>query len=224
MSRHRLLEILSDRATELGVDVRYECPVSGAADEFADADLVLAADGVQSQLRRQFADEFGTTIEHGRNHYVWLGTTKRFTEFTYAFEQTAAGWIWFYAYPFDGARSTVIAECGPSTWQGLGFDRLDPDESVGELERIFARHLDGHPLLLQARQDSGVVAEVRLDQQSLVGAPQRRAGRRCRAHRTLFHWRRYQTGDRRCGGAGPSTAATRRDIAMRCRRARGLPG
>jgi anthraniloyl-CoA monooxygenase len=155
MGRHRLLEILAERATELGVDVRYQCAVSaGAADEFADADLVLAADGVQSQLRRQFADEFGTTIKHGRNHYAWLGTTKEFSEFTYAFEETQAGWIWFYAYPFDSERSTVIAECAPSTWQGLGFDRLNPDETLGELERIFERHLDGHPLLLQVKQDS----------------------------------------------------------------------
>ena len=92
--------------------------------QFADADLVLAADGVNSQLRQQFTDEFGTTIDYARNRYIWLGTTKVFTAFTYAFERTEAGWIWFHAYPFDTSTTTFIAECGPSTWEGLGFEPL----------------------------------------------------------------------------------------------------
>ena len=112
---------------------------------------MLAADGVNSQLRQQFTDAFGTTIDYARNRYIWLGTTKEFTAFTYAFERTEAGWIWFHAYPFDTSTTTFIAECGPSTWQGLGFDRLPPEESRAELERIFVRHLDGHPLLLPTK-------------------------------------------------------------------------
>ena len=154
IGRHHLLKLLAERATGLGVEIHYDHLVDAesAYDQFADADLVLAADGVNSQLRQQFTDEFGTTIDYGRNHYIWLGTTKVFTEFTYAFERTEPGWIWFYAYPFDTSTTTFIAECAPSTWEGLGFDRLAPEKSVAELEGIFMRHLDGHPLLLQTKE------------------------------------------------------------------------
>jgi len=154
IGRRHLLKLLAQRATGLGVEIHYGHPVDAESvqDQFADADLVLAADGVNSQLRQQFTDEFGTKIDYGRNHYIWLGTTKVFTEFTYAFERTEAGWIWFYAYPFDASTTTLIAECAPSTWEGLGFDQLAPEKSLAELERIFLRHLDGHPLLLQTKE------------------------------------------------------------------------
>ena len=154
MGRHHLLKLLAERATGLGVEIHYDHPVDAKSvhGQFADADLVLAADGVNSQLRQQFTDEFGTTIDYARNRYIWLGTTKVFTAFTYAFERTEAGWIWFHAYPFDTSTTTFIAECGPSTWEGLGFDQLAPEESRAKLERIFVRHLDGHPLLLHTTE------------------------------------------------------------------------
>ena len=154
IGRHHLLELLVERATGLGVEIRYDHLVDAESvhDQFADADLVLAADGVNSQLRQRFTDEFGTMIDYGRNHYIWLATTKVFTEFTYAFERTEAGWIWFYAYPFDASTTTFIVECAPSTWEGLGFDQVAPEKSLAKLERIFVRHLDGHPLLLQTKE------------------------------------------------------------------------
>jgi 2-polyprenyl-6-methoxyphenol hydroxylase-like FAD-dependent oxidoreductase len=90
-------------------------------------------------------------METNRNKYVWLGTTKAFDSFTFAFVHTGAGWIWFHAYSFDAGTSTCIVECSPETWEGLGFDRLSLDGSLALLERIFKHHLDGHPLIVQAR-------------------------------------------------------------------------
>jgi anthraniloyl-CoA monooxygenase len=154
IGRHHLLKLLAERAARLGVEIRYNHLLDAVSvrDQVDEADLVLGVDGVNSQLRQQFADEFGTTIDYGRNRYIWLGTTKVFTDFTYTFERTEAGWMWFYAYPFDASTTTFIAECAPNTWKGLGFDRLAPEESRAELERIFVRHLDGHPLLLQPKE------------------------------------------------------------------------
>jgi anthraniloyl-CoA monooxygenase len=150
IGRHRLLEILAERAVELGVRISYRHQVEDLA-EFADADLIVAADGANSAIRERYVERFGTQREAGRNHYIWLGTSKVFPEFRYAFEPTEAGWIWFYAYPFDHQTTTFIVECTPATWTGLGFDRLDPEQTKAALERIFARHLDGHPLLMQSR-------------------------------------------------------------------------
>jgi anthraniloyl-CoA monooxygenase len=153
IGRHRLLELLAHRARELGVLLRYEHPIDDPADldRLSEADLVLAADGAGSQLRAWYAEDFGTRIDRGRNHYLWLGTHRMFGQFSYAFEPTPAGWIWFYAYPFDAATTTFIVECAPETWHGLGFDRMGPEESRLALERIFEAHLAGYPLLLQSR-------------------------------------------------------------------------
>jgi 2-polyprenyl-6-methoxyphenol hydroxylase-like FAD-dependent oxidoreductase len=149
MGRQRLLDILTARAQELGVQVRFESEVDDPAG-LDDPDLVVACDGVNSRLRRRHPDRFGTRIDTGRNRYIWLGTTKVFDSFTFAFVRTRAGWIWCHAYGFDAATSTFIVECSPETWAGLGFGQLGLDESVRRLERIFERHLDGHRLVGQA--------------------------------------------------------------------------
>ena len=148
MRRQRLIDILTARALGLGVDVRFEAEVEDPAS--LDADLVVACDGVNSRLRRGDPDRFGTRIDTGRNRYMWLGTTRVFDAFTFAFVRTGAGWIWCHAYGFDATTSTFIVECSPETWAGLGFGQLGLEESVARLEGLFARQLDGHRLVAQA--------------------------------------------------------------------------
>jgi hypothetical protein len=70
-----------------------------------------------------------------------------FDSFMFAFEETTAGWIWFYSYPYNADTTTFIVECSPDTWRELGFDELGPDESLKLLEEIFRDHLDGHSLM-----------------------------------------------------------------------------
>jgi anthraniloyl-CoA monooxygenase len=149
MRRQRLLDILTARARELGVGVRFESEVEDPA-RLGRPDLVVACDGVNSRLRRRHPDGFGTRIDTGRNRYMWLGTTKVFESFTFAFVQTPAGWIWCHAYGFDAGTSTFIVECQPETWARLGFGRLGLDDSIRRLERLFEPQLDGHRLVAQA--------------------------------------------------------------------------
>jgi 2-polyprenyl-6-methoxyphenol hydroxylase-like FAD-dependent oxidoreductase len=145
IGRHRLLELLIDRAQALGVEIRFKREVE-AGSQLPKGDLIVACDGVSSRLRQLYAGDFGTDIHVGRNKYIWLGTTKVFDQFTFAFAPTAAGWIWCHAYAFDGERSTFIVECAPETWSGLGFDHLGEHETVVLLEELFASRLDGHRL------------------------------------------------------------------------------
>lgn len=151
MARRTLLELLAERATELGVDIRYEHPISDSSD-VGDADLVVACDGVNSALRARArsGDGFGTAVARGSNRYMWLGTSRVFDSFTFPFRRTEAGWIWAHAYGFDGATSTFVVETTPETWQGLGFDRMGADATLRRLEEIFADPLDGHRLRPQA--------------------------------------------------------------------------
>jgi 2-polyprenyl-6-methoxyphenol hydroxylase-like FAD-dependent oxidoreductase len=153
IGRHKLLEILATRARALGVRLEYESRITGA--EPPAADLVVAADGVGSALRTHHAGHFGTEVTAGRHHYVWLGTTKVFDAFTFAFVETAHGWIWAYGYGFGPGGSTVVVECAPETWSGLGLDRADTDAQLALLERHFAGLLDGHRLTGRSPAEGG---------------------------------------------------------------------
>ncbi|WP_328477838.1 FAD-dependent monooxygenase [Actinoplanes sp. NBC_00393] len=143
LGRHRLLEILAERARELGVQILFQNEVT----DLPPADLVVACDGARSRLREQHAEHFGAEVEVARNKYIWLGTPHVFDTFTFGFEKTDAGWIWFHAYPFNDRTSTFIVECQPSTWAALGFDTLDAREGCALLETIFAEHLSGAELI-----------------------------------------------------------------------------
>ncbi|MBG0562629.1 FAD-dependent monooxygenase [Actinoplanes aureus] len=146
LGRHRLLEILAERAAELGVRISYRDELTDLSD-LPPADLVVACDGARSRIREQYAEHFGAEVEVARNKYIWLGTTHVFDTFTFGFEKTEAGWIWFHAYPFNDRTSTFIVECQPSTWAALGFDTLDARDGCVKLQEIFAEHLNGKALI-----------------------------------------------------------------------------
>jgi anthraniloyl-CoA monooxygenase len=155
IGRKRLLAILQDRARELGVQLHFEHEASPDLDDWAGYDLVIAADGANSRIRTRYEAQFGTDIQVRKNRFFWFGTHKTFEAFTFAFERTEAGWVWAHAYRFDDDLSTFIVECEPETWAGLGFDRMSQDEAIGVCERIFAKYLDGHGLMSNARHLPG---------------------------------------------------------------------
>jgi 2-polyprenyl-6-methoxyphenol hydroxylase-like FAD-dependent oxidoreductase len=144
MSRRRLLELLGERASAVGVRIEYGVQV-GLSD-VADADVVVAADGAGSRVRQDCGDAFGTEISEGANKYIWLGTSKVFDGFTFSLVRTDAGWVWFHGYAFDEGVSTCVVECSAATWRQLGFDRTDPQTGTARLSSMFEDSLDGHPL------------------------------------------------------------------------------
>ena len=145
VSRWRMLDVLSDRAQELGVRIEYGREIQSLS-ELPGADLIVAADGVSSQLREE-AGHFGTQDTWGRNKYIWLGMDKAFEEVRVFFVPTPSGWVWAHAFGIGPETSTFVAECTPETWAGLGFDELSMDEALPVLEELFGEHLAGHRLL-----------------------------------------------------------------------------
>lgn len=150
IGRKRLLAILQARARELGVQLHFEHEASPDPAEWADYDLVIAADGANSRIRGAHADRFDVDIQVRRNKFFWFGTSKVFDAFTFAFEETRAGWVWAHAYRFDDDLSTFIVEMDPRTWHGLGLDAMDQPEAISLCERIFAKQLGGHGLMSNA--------------------------------------------------------------------------
>ncbi|HUQ02503.1 MAG TPA: FAD-dependent monooxygenase [Kofleriaceae bacterium] len=146
IERKELLVILQDRARELGVDVRFEQPVT-SLDDVKDADLVVACDGVGSWVRDQLAAQFEPDVDVRPNKFVWLGTTVPFTAFTFIFKETAHGLFRVHAYRYSDTGSTFIVECTPATWKAAGLDGADEDRTIAVLEDIFAAELCGHRLI-----------------------------------------------------------------------------
>ncbi|WP_118858350.1 bifunctional salicylyl-CoA 5-hydroxylase/oxidoreductase [Sphingomonas mesophila] len=157
IGRRELLEILAERAEELGARLHYEHECDPAGD-WSRFDLVVAADGINSRFRAHRAEVFDVAVETRSNKFVWLGTSKLFDAFTFAFERTEVGWIWAHAYCFADDCSTFIVECSEATWRGLGFDRMDQAEAIARCEQIFARYLDGHRLQSNAAHLRGSAA------------------------------------------------------------------
>ena len=155
IGRLHLLQILQRRAAELGVELRYQTEVEPDLGRLAGYDLVIAADGVNSRFRDKYAAHFGVDADVRLNKFVWLGTHKVFDAFTFIFEHTEHGWIWIHAYRYDQSTSTFIVECSEDTWRRFGFEHMSQDETIAELERRFARYLDGHSLLSNARHLRG---------------------------------------------------------------------
>jgi anthraniloyl-CoA monooxygenase len=155
IGRMRLLNILQERARELGVRLHFEQEASADLEAYAKYDLVIAADGANSRIRSTYAEHFGVDTQLRKNRFFWFGTNKVFEAFTFAFEETEAGWVWAHAYRFDEGLSTFIVEMAPATWEGLGLDRMAQAEAIALCERIFAKYLDGHPLMSNAAHLKG---------------------------------------------------------------------
>jgi anthraniloyl-CoA monooxygenase len=151
IARRALLEILAERAAALGADLRFRCELRDdddlAAMGLGDADLVVGADGVRSVLRARYAEHFGPDLDERPARFIWLGTTRLFDAFTFAFVESAHGVFQAHAYRFEERHSAFIVECDAASWRDAGFDRMDVDASVRACEALFAPWLDGHPLL-----------------------------------------------------------------------------
>jgi anthraniloyl-CoA monooxygenase len=149
IERKRLLGILQERGAELGVVHHFQHEVEDDA-AFADADLVVAADGVNSRIRKRHASVLEPDLDTRECRFIWLGTTRPFPAFTFAFEETAHGWLQIHAYQFSKSLSTVIVETREETWRAHGLDAASHEQSIGFCETLFAKYLDGHRLMSNA--------------------------------------------------------------------------
>jgi anthraniloyl-CoA monooxygenase len=155
IGRMHLLNLLQNRAKQLGVGLHYETEIDLESADFVDADMIVASDGLNSKIRSAHAETFKPDIEIRQNKFLWLGTTRVFDAFTFIFLETEHGWIWAHAYRFDDDTSTFIVECGPETWVGFGFEGMSQEDTSRTCERLFAQWLEGHELMSNAKHLRG---------------------------------------------------------------------
>jgi anthraniloyl-CoA monooxygenase len=187
-SRLALLKILQQRCEAVGVCLHYQSAVDDLT-RFADCDVIVAADGINSRIREQYAEHFKPSVELKANKFAWLGSTRPLDAFTYFFKETPFGLICAHTYQYEPGQSTWVMEMSPKAWVGFGFDRL------GEMERYASlRYFEE----LQARTDHEPVALAQLPARLLrkLVAQEHRAGGRCESERAFLD----RVGDEACDG------------------------
>jgi anthraniloyl-CoA monooxygenase len=156
IARKQLLHILQQRAAALGVALRFEAEVGEAAVRaaVAKADLVVGADGVNSTIRRMYAEHFEPDLDVRKARYIWLGTPLPLDAFTFIVIENEHGVFQVHGYRFDRELSTFIVECDECSWQNAGFDHMDMGETIAACEAMFGPWLHGKPLLSNATHQS----------------------------------------------------------------------
>jgi anthraniloyl-CoA monooxygenase len=146
-ARATLLKILGRRARSLGVEIAYQSEISPLDPAILDADLVVAADGINSRVREAFAEKFKPSVELRPNFFTWMGSTRPFDAFTFFFRETEHGIFIAHCYQYEPACSTWIIETDPQTFARAGLEKLDEAASARFVEDLFAKELGGHRII-----------------------------------------------------------------------------
>lgn len=149
-SRQTLLTILQERCAELGVALTFGAEIApqDLKTRLADSDVIVAADGINSVIRDHYRDAFQPSLTWKANKFCWMGSTRPMDEFNYFFRETEHGPMVAHCYQYQADRSTWVFEMDEATWRAHGFEGADEAASGALLEGIFAKELQGHPLLL----------------------------------------------------------------------------
>jgi 2-polyprenyl-6-methoxyphenol hydroxylase-like FAD-dependent oxidoreductase len=146
IGRLDLLGVLQQRVRAAGVTPLYDTLIQ-SMDQLMGYDLIVAADGLNSLVRRCFEGDFGTSVSYSANKFAWYGTSKRFETLSQTFVETDLGAFNAHHYRYSPGMSTFLVECDRATWQRYGFTDKTVEQSKAICEQVFANTLNGHPLV-----------------------------------------------------------------------------
>ncbi len=192
-ARRTLLMLLQARARTLGVRLEFRHEITGLQ-EVADADLVIAADGINSATRERYAEHFRPTVDLRSNKFTWMGSTKPLDSFLFSFRETEWGVFIAHAYQYEAGRSTWVLETDDATWQRAGLDQMD-EAAVRPLHGGGVRRGSGRPC---ADHEPVALAVIPDDPQRQLRDGQCRPAGRCQGHGAFLHWIRHEAGDGGC--------------------------
>lgn len=147
IARLQLLKILQRRCEQLGIELLFRSEIADLESLRANCDVLVAADGVNSTARKQYANQFDPSLDFRPNRYIWYGTNHLFHGLTLTFRENEAGVFAAHSYKFNETTSTFIIECDPQTWDSAGFAAMNDDDTRLYLEKVFVEDLSDQPLL-----------------------------------------------------------------------------
>jgi len=146
IGRLKLLQLLQQRLHAVGVAPDFSRTAT-SLDAYDDADLVVGADGVNSLVRRTFAEQFGASVSYLANHFAWFGAAQVYDTLTQTFRHTPIGDFNAHHYRYAPGRSTFIVETDEATFARAGFARMEDSESRSFCQKVFADALGGKTLI-----------------------------------------------------------------------------
>lgn len=146
IGRLRFLQLLQQQLAGVDVVPEYETSI-GEQEQLRGYDLVVAADGANSFVRRSRGEAFGTRVQHLQNKFSWYGTPKLFDTLTQTFVANQHGVFNAHHYRHSAHMSTFVVECDPLTWEQAGFAAMDEAATLAYCQRVFADTLEGQPLV-----------------------------------------------------------------------------
>lgn len=147
VERITLLNIMQELCEDVGVELRFDTCVDDIEGLRKEVDVLVGADGVNSRVRSNYAEHFGSSVEPQRNIFAWYATEQLFDPTLMIFEQTDIGLIIAHAYQYLPNRSGFAIECDPDTWARGGFADMTGEAMDARLSEIFAACLRGKSLL-----------------------------------------------------------------------------
>ena len=109
--------------------------------------MLIAADGLNSIVRKKYESSFKPSLEYGKARYIWLGANKVLDAFTFIFCENEHGLFQVHSYPFNGTTSTFIIECDEASWLKAGLDESDETQSLAYCQQLLEENLGGAMLL-----------------------------------------------------------------------------
>lgn len=146
-ARIDMLRTLERACEREGIRIEYGRRIDDVAALAREVDLLVAADGGNSAVRKQFADHFMPSFEKRRNKFAWYGTHQRFHPVSLIFRETKHGVFIAHSYQYSAELSTFLVEVDPDTWQCAGLDKASEDESRRFCAEVFRTELGSNELL-----------------------------------------------------------------------------
>ena len=146
-ARIDMLKTLQRACQREGIRIEYGRRVDDVSQLASEVDLVIAADGGNSAVRRQFADHFQPRFEKRRNKFAWYGTRQRFHPVSLIFRESEHGVFIAHSYQYSPELSTFLVEVDPDTWARAGLDKASENESRRYCADVFRAELGSNELL-----------------------------------------------------------------------------
>ncbi|MFY4256682.1 FAD-dependent monooxygenase [Achromobacter xylosoxidans] len=146
-SRIDMLAVLERACLEAGVQIRHQQRVDDVAQLAAEVDMLVAADGSNSAVRRQYADQFRPAFERRRNKFAWYGTRQRFHPVSLIFREAEHGIFIAHSYQYSKDLSTFLVEVDPDSWRRAGLNTASEEDSRRYCAQVFSEDLGANGLL-----------------------------------------------------------------------------
>ena len=146
IERLRLLSVLVNACRAVGVEVEHGVRLE-TLDRFSGWDLVVAADGANSAVRKLHAADFGTRTHQVTNYLAWYGLGRPLIPNGLSFRRFRGGYYVGHYYAYTKSMSTFVTECDAITWREAGLEAMSEPERRAHMERVFEPELQGTPLI-----------------------------------------------------------------------------